>query len=156
MSCWCARAGLKVIQILPVNDTSATHTWTDSYPYSAISAFALHPQYLNLSRVAAGRNKALLKNLEPERRRLNALAELAANRGSEDLPLAVWVAHQHAPSTITVPRASGVCAAADLAGKRILGHASDVALKTFPLYARASGLAADAVTIVTSPDPMRT
>ena len=73
---WCARTGLKVIQILPVNDTSATHTWTDSYPYSAISAFALHPQYLNLSRVAAGRNKALLKNLEPERRRLNALAEL--------------------------------------------------------------------------------
>ena len=91
---------------------------------------------------------------------LNALAELAANRGGKDdeadLPLAVWVAHQHAPSTITVPRASGVRAAADLAGKRILGHASDVALKTFPLFARAGGLAADAATIVTSPDTMRT
>ena len=86
---------------------------------------------------------------------LNALAELVANRGSEDLPLAVWVAHQHAPSTITVPRASGIHKAADLAGKRILGHANDVALKTFPLFARAGRLAADAVTIVTSPDPMR-
>jgi 4-alpha-glucanotransferase len=71
---WCVRTGLKVIQILPVNDTSATHTWTDSYPYSAISAFALHPQYLNLSRVVAGKNKSWLKKLEPERRRLNALA----------------------------------------------------------------------------------
>lgn len=73
---WCARVGLKVIQILPVNDTSASHTWTDSYPYSAISAFALHPQYLNLSQVAAGKNRSLLKKLEPERRRLNALPEV--------------------------------------------------------------------------------
>lgn len=73
---WCAVTGLKVIQILPVNDTSASHTWTDSYPYSAISAFALHPQYLNLSRVAAGKHNALLKRLEPERRRLNALPQV--------------------------------------------------------------------------------
>jgi 4-alpha-glucanotransferase len=47
---WARRAGLKLIQILPVNDTSATHTWMDSYPYAAISAFALHPLYLNLDR----------------------------------------------------------------------------------------------------------
>ena len=45
---WAKSTGLKLIQILPVNDTTATHTWTDSYPYSAISAFALHPMYLNL------------------------------------------------------------------------------------------------------------
>jgi len=73
---WCARTGLKLIQILPVNDTTATHTWTDSYPYSAISAFALHPQYLNLSLVATGRNKTLLKESEQERQRLNALPEV--------------------------------------------------------------------------------
>ena len=73
---WGSQAGLKLIQILPVNDTTATHTWTDSYPYAAISAFALHPIYLNLSRVATGRNQALLKKLEPERRRLNALDAL--------------------------------------------------------------------------------
>ena len=70
---WGRRAGLKLIQILPVNDTSATHTWRDSYPYAAISAFALHPIYLNLARVASGENQRLLKNLESERRRLNAL-----------------------------------------------------------------------------------
>jgi 4-alpha-glucanotransferase len=70
---WAREAGLKLIQILPVNDTTATHTWVDSYPYAAISAFALHPIYLNLDQVAAGRAKTLLKQLEPERRRLNAL-----------------------------------------------------------------------------------
>ncbi len=70
---WAGAAGLKLIQILPVNDTTATHAWTDSYPYAAISAFALHPIYLNLARVATGRNKARLKKLDPERQRLNAL-----------------------------------------------------------------------------------
>jgi 4-alpha-glucanotransferase len=37
---------------LPVNDTIANHTWSDSYPYAAISAFALHPLYINLEKVA--------------------------------------------------------------------------------------------------------
>jgi 4-alpha-glucanotransferase len=74
---WCRRTGLKLIQILPVNDTTATHTWLDSYPYAAISAFALHPIYLNLNRVATGRNQGRLKQLEPERRRLNALDTVA-------------------------------------------------------------------------------
>ena len=70
---WGKRVGLKLIQILPVNDTSATHTWADSYPYAAISAFALHPLYLNLSRVATGANKKLLEKMEDERKRLNTL-----------------------------------------------------------------------------------
>ncbi len=70
---WGKRVGLKIIQILPVNDSIATHTWTDSYPYAAISAFALHPLYLNLAQVATGRNKHLLEKLESEKKRLNAL-----------------------------------------------------------------------------------
>jgi 4-alpha-glucanotransferase len=80
---WCARVGLKVVQLLPVNDTTATHTWTDSYPYAAISAFALHPQYLDLGRVgvsgrtracsAAGSGARLPREWEVERQRLNAL-----------------------------------------------------------------------------------
>jgi 4-alpha-glucanotransferase len=73
---WCKRAGLKLIQLLPVNDTTAFHSWLDSYPYSAISAFALHPVYVNLGRVAANRNRALLDELEEERKRLNSLPEL--------------------------------------------------------------------------------
>ena len=70
---WCKRSGLKLIQILPVNDTTSTHTWLDSYPYAAISAFALHPLYLNLRRLAEGRHQALLASFEDERKRLNAL-----------------------------------------------------------------------------------
>lgn len=70
---WCHRAGLKLIQILPVNDTSATNTWLDSYPYSSISAFALHPIYLCLGKVAIAANKELLAKVEVERQRLNAL-----------------------------------------------------------------------------------
>ena len=70
---WGRQTGLKLIQLLPVNDTSATHTAQDSYPYAAISAFALHPLYLNLAAVANAKNKKLLQKLEPERQRLNAL-----------------------------------------------------------------------------------
>jgi 4-alpha-glucanotransferase len=70
---WCRRAGLKLIQLLPINDTTATHTCLDSYPYSAISAFALHPLYLNLGATVDEANRPLLAQLEPERKRLNAL-----------------------------------------------------------------------------------
>lgn len=45
---WAASAGMKMVQLLPVNDTTQTRTWTDSYPYNAISAFALHPIYCDL------------------------------------------------------------------------------------------------------------
>lgn len=45
---WAARTGLSVVQLLPINDTTASGTWRDSYPYSGISVFALHPIYLDL------------------------------------------------------------------------------------------------------------
>jgi 4-alpha-glucanotransferase len=67
---WARDAGLKLIQILPVNDTSATHTWMDSYPYAGISAFALHPLYLNLDRLAGNGDRSL----DRQRRELNAPA----------------------------------------------------------------------------------
>ena len=73
---WCGATGIKMIQLLPVNDTIATHTWADSYPYSAISAFALHPLYLHLPNVVQRENQKLLDSLEPERLRLNALPDL--------------------------------------------------------------------------------
>ncbi len=70
---WCQRVGLSLIQILPVNDTIATQSRTDSYPYAAISAFALHPLYINLRRVASAESQVHVAALEPERLRLNAL-----------------------------------------------------------------------------------
>ncbi len=48
---WASSVGITMIQILPVNDTVATHTWHDSYPYAAISVFALHPLYINLLKI---------------------------------------------------------------------------------------------------------
>ncbi|MBO9596177.1 MAG: 4-alpha-glucanotransferase [Niabella sp.] len=73
---WAQQTGLKLIQILPVNDTTATFTWRDSYPYAAISAFALNPIYLNLETVAGEKAQDLLTGLGTEKERLNALSQI--------------------------------------------------------------------------------
>ncbi len=52
MADWASGAGLKMLQILPINDTTSSRTWTDSYPYSAISVYALHPIYLRLDEMS--------------------------------------------------------------------------------------------------------
>lgn len=43
---FCKQSGLKLIQLLPINDTG-----TQSSPYSGLSAFALHPIYIRISQV---------------------------------------------------------------------------------------------------------
>ncbi|MBQ4549098.1 MAG: 4-alpha-glucanotransferase [Bacteroidales bacterium] len=48
---WCNNVGLKMIQILPINDTRTDGSWDNSYPYKAISTKALHPIYLNLDKM---------------------------------------------------------------------------------------------------------
>jgi len=45
---WAEKVGLKLIQVLPLNDTIGTHSDADVLPYAAISAFALNPLFLNL------------------------------------------------------------------------------------------------------------
>ena len=45
---WAVKAGQNVIQLLPINDTTMTRSWRDSYPYNAVSSFALHPQFIHL------------------------------------------------------------------------------------------------------------
>ena len=47
MADWAAATGMSVIQLLPVNDTTTDGSRRDSYPYNAISAFALNPLYLS-------------------------------------------------------------------------------------------------------------
>jgi 4-alpha-glucanotransferase len=73
---WAKETGLKLIQLLPVNDTTATHTWTESYPYAAVSAFGLHPLFLNLSKVAGDKNSAIIKSLKQKQKELNGLADV--------------------------------------------------------------------------------
>lgn len=45
---WAEKTNLSVVQTLPINDTTANFTWTDSYPYAPISLYALHPIYINI------------------------------------------------------------------------------------------------------------
>jgi 4-alpha-glucanotransferase len=45
---WASKVGLKLIQVLPLNDSIGTHTDADVLPYAAITAFALNPLFLNL------------------------------------------------------------------------------------------------------------
>ena len=73
---WAKVAGLKLIQLLPVNNTMANFNWMDSYPYSAISAFALHPLYINLAKVAGKEYAAQLSSLKIKQKQLNELAEV--------------------------------------------------------------------------------
>lgn len=51
MADWAAMTGQKMIQTLPINDTTLTHTNRDSYPYNAVSVFALHPIYINIEQM---------------------------------------------------------------------------------------------------------
>ena len=46
---WLVETRQSVLQLLPINDTTISHTWTDSYPYNGISIYALHPQYADLN-----------------------------------------------------------------------------------------------------------
>lgn len=46
------KSGFRLVQLLPLNDTSASLTKKDSYPYAPISVFALHPLYLNVQKLA--------------------------------------------------------------------------------------------------------
>jgi 4-alpha-glucanotransferase len=73
---WAKKTGLKLIQVLPLNDTTATHTWKDSYPYAAISAFALHPLFLNVEKVAGAAHAAIVKPLKKKQQQLNDLADM--------------------------------------------------------------------------------
>lgn len=65
---WCTKTGLELIQILPVNDTGYEES-----PYSALSAFALHPIFIRLEKVDGASSftqdiNSLRSELESEKR----------------------------------------------------------------------------------------
>lgn len=70
---WAASVGMKMIQLLPVTDTTSTHSWTDSHPYNAISAFAIHPHYLDLAQLPPLDDETKMVAFNRQRRELNAL-----------------------------------------------------------------------------------
>lgn len=73
---WIAATNQRVLQVLPINDTTITHTWTDSYPYSCISIFALHPQYADLTLLPKIKDAKKCAEFESLRIQLNAFAQI--------------------------------------------------------------------------------
>ena len=73
---WAKQTNQCLIQVLPINDTTATHTWTDSYPYSAISIYALHPIYISLSDMGALKDDAQVSIYQRKQRKLNKNKEI--------------------------------------------------------------------------------
>lgn len=77
---WMSVTGQRILQILPINDTTMTNTWTDSYPYNANSTFALHPMYLNVKAVGALKSEERRKYFETVGAELNALPQVDYER----------------------------------------------------------------------------
>jgi len=70
---WTRETNLGIIQILPINDTTANYSWTDSYPYAAVSVYALHPQYISIENLDFDLPKDLVDGYESEKVFLNSL-----------------------------------------------------------------------------------
>jgi 4-alpha-glucanotransferase len=73
MTDWAVLTGMSVIQLLPVNDTTLSHQWGDSYPYNIVSAFALHPHYMDLEQLGTLKDKRRMTAFRRQQRELNAL-----------------------------------------------------------------------------------
>lgn len=76
MADWASMSGMHAIQLLPIYDTTQTHTSSDSYPYSSISIYALHPMYLNLKQLPAISNEEYMAAFRKECARLNKLPQV--------------------------------------------------------------------------------
>ena len=70
---WASMTGQKFIQILPINDTTMTRTWVDSYPYSSNSIFALHPMYLRPDAIGELSDAERLAEYKAKAAELNSL-----------------------------------------------------------------------------------
>lgn len=69
---WAKKTGMKLIQVLPLNDTIGTHTDADILPYAAMTIYGFSPLYLNLP--AMGKLDAshpLMQQYAEEQKRLN-------------------------------------------------------------------------------------
>ena len=77
---WAADTKQNFVQLLPINDTTMTGSWTDSYPYNANSTFALHPMYLRLSAMGRLNNEERQRYFDALGRELNRLPQVDYER----------------------------------------------------------------------------
>ncbi|GAB2267087.1 4-alpha-glucanotransferase dpe2 [Dionaea muscipula] len=68
---WAVASGLHLVQLLPINDTSVHGMWWDSYPYSSLSVFALHPLYLRVQALSKKIPEEIKQQIMNEKERLN-------------------------------------------------------------------------------------
>ena len=77
---WAVQTRQNFVQLLPINDTTMTGTWTDSYPYNANSTFALHPMYLRLSAMGRLHNEERQRYFDNLGRELNQQSQVDYER----------------------------------------------------------------------------
>lgn len=77
---WVEYTGQRLLQVLPINDTTMQRTWHDSYPYSCISVLALHPLYADLRQLPPLNDATKAAEFEKLRKELNALNEIDYER----------------------------------------------------------------------------
>lgn len=68
---WVVKTNMHAIQILPINDTTMDYSWKDSYPYNAISVFALHPIYCNINALPRLNNRLQMETFMMKQQELN-------------------------------------------------------------------------------------
>ena len=73
---WAASAGMNAVQILPINDTTMSHTWQDSYPYNAISIYALNPIYCDLNALPPLNDRLFMETVMIKQQELNSIPEV--------------------------------------------------------------------------------
>lgn len=77
---WVKKTSQSILQILPINDTTLTRTWVDSYPYNSVSIFALHPMYCDLRQLPQIADEKKAAEFEALRQELNALPQIDYER----------------------------------------------------------------------------
>ena len=96
---WAVQTHQNFVQVLPINDTTMTHTWTDSYPYNANSTFALHPMYLRLSemgRLADDERQRYFDELGRELNRLPQIDYERVNKAKNQFTRELYAQNGHA------------------------------------------------------------
>ncbi len=73
---WAEQTHQQAVQILPINDTTITGTWIDSYPYNSISIYAFHPMYIDLRQLGKLKDKEIAAAYEEKRQKLNSLPQI--------------------------------------------------------------------------------
>lgn len=73
---WAAYTHQRAVQLLPINDTTMTGTWTDSYPYSSISIYAFHPMFVDLRQLPPLKDAKAAADFEAARKILNELPQV--------------------------------------------------------------------------------